>query len=88
MKLILDGEQILDRESLHKHMETVLQFPEWYGGNLDALHDCLTELMEELDICVLHMESLERHLGDYAGKLLQVLRDAEAANPNILVRID
>ena len=88
MKLILDGEKILNRDELHQQMEAVLQFPEWYGGNLDALHDCLTELMEELDICILHFDTLERHLGDYAGKLLQVLRDAEASNPNILVQAD
>ena len=25
-------------------MRTALAFPEWFGGNLDALHDCLTDL--------------------------------------------
>lgn len=25
-------------------MRTALEFPDWFGGNLDALHDCLTDL--------------------------------------------
>ena len=88
MKLILDGEKITSREDLHKQMEEVLDFPEWYGGNLDALYDCLTELMEEVDIHILHPRSLEENLGDYAKKLIRMLKDAEQANLNIQVVVD
>ena len=88
MKLVLDGDKISSREELHRLMEAVLDFPEWYGGNLDALYDCLTELMEEVDIQVLHMRALEERLGDYTGKLLRVLKDAEHVNLNIRIDID
>ncbi len=88
MKLILDGEKIAGREDLHKRMEDVLDLPEWYGGNLDALYDCLTDLMEEVDIHILHMCILKGTLGDYAERLLQVLKDAEKANLNIQVVVD
>ncbi len=88
MKLVLDGERITGREDLHQQMEAVLDFPEWYGGNLDALYDCLTDLMEELDVHILHMSSLEKSLGDYSERLLRMLKDAEEANLNIQVVID
>ena len=88
MKLILDGCSVKDREDLHHQMEAVLNFPEWYGGNLDALHDCLTELMEEVDIRIIHTAELKAGLGDYADALLRVLRDAEQVNLNIQIVTD
>ena len=88
MKLVLDGRSVADRDDLHHQMETVLNFPEWYGGNLDALYDCLTELMEEVDIRILHMEDLKSVLGNYADKLLRVLQDAAEVNLNIQIVTD
>lgn len=88
MQLVLDGEKICSREELHKQMESVLGLPEWYGANLDALYDCLTELNEEVNIHILHIGSLKEKLGDYAGKLLLVLKDAEQVNLNIRVLMD
>ncbi len=32
----------------HKYLREALNFPEYYGENLDALHDCLTELDDVL----------------------------------------
>ena len=88
MKLVLDGEKIRSRDDLHKQMAAVLDFPEWYGGNLDALYDCLTDLMEEVNIHILHMSALKTTLGEYAERLLSVLKDAETLNLNIQVIID
>ena len=85
MKLVLDGNLIKDKEMLHSHMEKTLDFPEWYGGNLDALYDCMTDLMEELDVEFLNWDRMEENLGDYAGKVLRVLRDAAEGNLNILL---
>lgn len=34
----------LDRAGLMKAFARELAFPEWFGGNLDALYDCLTSL--------------------------------------------
>lgn len=85
MKLVLDGNLIKDKEMLHNHMEKTLDFPEWYGGNLDALYDCMTDLMEELDVEFLNWDRMEENLGDYAGKVLRVLRDAAEMNLNILL---
>ena len=44
MNLILNGELILNRETLHDILSSKLTLPEWYGRNLDALYDCLTDL--------------------------------------------
>ena len=69
-------------------METTFDFPEWYGGNLDALYDCLTDLMEEVDIIIQNEDAFHQKLGDYADRVLQVLQDAEQTNLNIQLTIN
>lgn len=39
----VDLEQSSQLGAVLKRIGTQLQFPEWYGNNLDALHDCLTD---------------------------------------------
>ena len=40
----LPASQLTDKEVLHDVLARELELPAWYGRNLDALHDCLTEL--------------------------------------------
>ena len=40
----LIASQLTDKEHLHDTLLKELELPEWYGRNLDALYDCLTEL--------------------------------------------
>ena len=44
MDVTLDGRTIDSRETLHQTLFELLQLPAWYGRNLDALYDCLTDL--------------------------------------------
>lgn len=46
MEIILDGRTVDSRETLHQRLSELLHLPVWYGRNLDALHDCLTELRD------------------------------------------
>lgn len=70
---VLDGEKIRDKERLHETLAEALGFPDWYGKNLDALYDCLTDGQEETEIVVRNREVLKAHLGRYAVLLLHVL---------------
>ena len=40
----LDLDTFEEKISLHRYLKEALDFPFYYGGNLDALHDCLTDL--------------------------------------------
>lgn len=40
----LDTREFTDKEASHAYLNEMLEFPEYYGGNLDALYDCLTDL--------------------------------------------
>ena len=46
-EITLDCSQITDETQLHQALFEALALPAWYGHNLDALFDCLTELEEE-----------------------------------------
>lgn len=41
---IIDCAMMTDRKTVHDHLAQALELPEYYGRNLDALHDCLCEL--------------------------------------------
>ena len=81
---VLDGREIADREMLHDRLADSLGFPQWYGRNLDALYDCLTDIGEETEIRFFDIEKLEERLGKgYVQALRRVLRDAAEENGDI-----
>lgn len=41
---VLDGTELVNKRMMLCGIAAVLSFPEWAGRNLDALHDCLTDL--------------------------------------------
>ncbi len=80
---VLDGEKITGREELHDRLAASLGFPDWYGRNLDALYDCLTDLDKEVEIRLVHEAAFREKLGEYATAFLGVMRDAAGENSRI-----
>lgn len=80
---ILDGKVIEDKEMLHDILAESLGFPDWYGRNLDALHDCLTDVQEETEIRLRNESDLIGHLGNYAAALAKVIAAAAEENERI-----
>ncbi|MCI8613616.1 MAG: barstar family protein [Lachnospiraceae bacterium] len=80
---IIDGNEIETRDMLHDILSKALDFPEWYGRNLDALYDCLTDAGEETDLQFWNQDALESHLGSYAKALVKVVRAAAKENAGI-----
>ena len=78
--VILDGARIRDRDGLHDLLSERLHLPAWYGRNLDALYDCLTDLTE-VTVFLRNAGAMTGALGDYGDKVLRVFRDAAAENP-------
>jgi RNAse (barnase) inhibitor barstar len=44
----IDGKLI--KEDGHDYLMEVLNLPDYYGKNLDALYDCLCEMEEEIEL--------------------------------------
>ena len=84
---IIEGAAVENINRLHRLLAEQLDFPDWYGGNLDALYDCLTDLTEETSIILLHSQALAETLGTSYGRFCRVLTDAAAENPNLHIQI-
>ena len=86
-KITLDIEKMRSLPMLHKYLHTALALPEYYGANLDALYDCLTEMSEPTELVVPKKVADEAYLGWYGQQFLQMLEDAAAANEALRVTL-
>lgn len=77
----LDCRDFVSRSTLHRAFAEALSFPDHYGCNLDALHDCLTSVSEETRLTLLYWQAAEEGLGRYAAALKRVLTDSGNENP-------
>ena len=79
----LDPMMIGDRDSMAQYMKRELDLPGWFGGNLDALMDCLTEVQEET-VFEIEAEALVLFLPEsYPRKVLKVVSRAAKENPHL-----
>lgn len=78
---IIDCSSICTKEDLHRVFRETLSFPDWYGNNLDALHDCLTEISGKVRL--LNWESAETRLGAYGAKAKKVIAAAALHNTDL-----
>lgn len=82
IRAAIDAAALTGREDLHDKLAEGLELPPWYGRNLDALWDCLTEPGEgERTLLIAHPEALEERLGQYGVTVLRLLEDAAEENP-------
>lgn len=89
MKIItIDCAQISDKETFHTVMEEKLEFPSWYGKNLDALHDCLTEVFVNTQLRFVNWNRLEETLGLYTAAIRRAVTHAAEENPCIEIFFD
>ena len=76
----LDLTPFEEKISLHRYLKEVLDFPFYYGANLDALHDELASEHEPLRIAVHYPREPRGKMVDYLPKLLRVFEDAAREN--------
>lgn len=77
----IDCTRITTKEDLHRLFRETLGFPEWYGNNLDALYDCLTEISGKIRL--LDWEVAEIKLGAYGKKAKKVIAAAALHNTDL-----
>jgi len=73
--MILDGKNMTTRTAAHDEIARVLEFPEHYGRNLDALWDLLNE--KTWRIRLINSAEMFGALGIYGVKLMETFREAE-----------
>lgn len=81
----IDGRELPTREAVHDCFAARLALPDYYGRNLDALYDVLTERSTPTRLVICGRNALAAALGTYADALWDALTDAAAANPALEV---
>ena len=87
-QLTLDCRGFVPRSELHRIFAEALSFPDHYGNNLDALHDCLTSLPEETSLTLQNWDAAAEGLGRYAQALKRVLEDSQEENPRLKIQFE
>lgn len=70
----------MGQEQLHNYLMEHLPLPNYYGGNLDALHDCLTEL-SDTQLIISHT----KEAAPFFARVERVLFDSAKENPALSV---
>lgn len=75
--IILDFTGAISRDDIHNVLASALNFPEYYGRNLDALHDMLSTsfLGEEVSFEITGLATLPEELRAYSEKMVKVFSD-------------
>lgn len=73
---LFDGKNMTCRRTAYRIIRKTLQFPNWFGNNLDALADCLSELdPNDTVIIFINTNVMVKNMGPYAIQLLTCFRD-------------
>ena len=78
-RIYLDLRKIKEQRSAHEYLEEIFGFPVYYGHNLDALYDCLMEMLN----CEIILQYEEEACleATYGERVLEVLEEAAYENP-------
>lgn len=82
--VLLDGARMRDKASFHEALKAAFGFPDYYGRNLDALHDCLSE-QRDVQVCFSDHRAMLEKLGEYGQTALEILMEASKAQARFFV---
>ncbi len=83
-EFVLDARRMESKSEAHAYLQETMHFPPYYGKNLDALYDCLTEL-EDTKVSFINVESIR---GEYFYKVRRVFRDSARDNSGLILEED
>jgi len=83
MKLTIDLSGINCRADLHMILKSHLDLPDYYGRNLDALHDCLTETSGKIDLLLLNENEVSDEMRSYVRSFKKMLADVSSEKKSI-----
>lgn len=83
MEIILDARRMGSRKEAHEYLREKLDFPEYYGKNLDALYECLCDLADA-ELVIIHAGEAE----GYYWKVENVMKRAARDNGGLSVAVE
>lgn len=69
----IDFSEVRYYSDIHSVISKALDFPEYYGGNMSALWDCLTDMLgRNINIEIKGFDNLCKNFKEYSDKLLEL----------------
>lgn len=84
-RVTIDCGAVTSKADLHAALARALDFPAWYGGNLDALHDLLTAIGTDTTLHLQDWPEAEASLGPYGNRVEKVLAMSALENPRLTI---
>ena len=79
-RIKLDGKKMTSRTQAHEYIAKKLKFPDYYGKNLDALADCLSEIGTQTQIKLINTADFIETLGNQYKGFIRVFTDVSENN--------
>ena len=87
MAIKLNGKAMVDRPTAHSHLAERLDLPSYYGRNLDALYDVLTDIGQDTQIILEDPAAVIENMGKYGEALLSTMQEAAEENPHLTITL-
>lgn len=84
-KYFVDLSGVSDRDGFHRRLQDSIPVPDWYGKNLDALYDVLTQMPVPVQIRLLGWQGLAEAQPLYFDRIRRVFCDAQKEVPGLEV---
>ena len=85
---IIDLSGVSTEEDVQERLSESLPLPDYYGENLDALYDVLTEYGNGWHIIVLNTDDVDEEVRQYVDDMMGVFEDASAVVDDMTVEIE
>lgn len=70
-------------DQAHTYLAQLMDFPVYYGRNLDALYDMLTEISQDTQVILPKALEDDHYLGLDGTYIIRVFQDAAQNNPKL-----
>lgn len=84
-KITLNGRKFTGKAAAYRYLKRRLSLPGYFGNNLDALHDCLTENGTPRELIIKNPDKISYYLGEYGESMIQVFLDSAEENRALTV---
>lgn len=85
MKYEIDLRDVMTKRHFHDKVQETLPCPSYYGRNLDALYDVLTEGCGERELVFLHCRDFARDMPGYSAALRRLCGRAMEECPKLKI---
>ena len=88
-EIVLEGKKFVDSITTHEILKDLFKFPDYYGKNLNAFWDCITDwyIDDKAQIIWKDFNESKRNIGDEADMLLQIFQEASEEYNDFIIEV-